>query len=175
MLNTVQRARRAASRRNRWQLTSALSVVGLAVSAVANTPHAAALRFRVDDWITECRTTVDCSVTGLFQQTNLDGRRGSFALVIMLGSHRLAVVGAPYPIRARLQIDKNDPVECAGTRYCIFPGREARRAIGELGSGSLVLVDVYTSKDVFHSSLSAIGYQASLTELQAEGYAVPAS
>src|SRR5579875_172041 len=55
------------------------------------------------------------------------------------------------------------------------PGRARRRAIDELGAGSLVLIDVYTAKDVFHSSLSAFGYQASLAKLQAEGYAVPTS
>lgn len=153
----------------------ALAAAGLAVSAIADTPSAAALRFRVGDWVTECRTSADCSVTGLFQQTNLDGRRGSFAVVIMLGSRQLAVVGAPYPIRAKLQIDKNDPAECVGARYCIFPSGEARRAIGELGAGSLVLIDVYTAGGVFRSSLSTIGYQSSLAELQADGYTIPAS
>jgi hypothetical protein len=174
MTRTVRRSQHAASRRNRWRLISALFAAGLAAAAIANTPHAATLRFRVDDWITECRSAGDCSITGLFQQMNLDGRRGSFALVIMLESRQLAVVGQPFPIRARLQIDGNNPAECAGTRYCIFPGRQSRRAIGELATGSLVLVDVYTVKDVFRSSLSTIGYQNSLAKLRAEGYAVPA-
>ena len=152
----------------------ALALLGMVLPASAKVPHAAVLRFRVDDWITECGTA-GCSITGLFQQTNLDGRRGAFALVVMLGSRQLAVVGEPYPIRARLQIDANNPTACVGTRYCIFPGYEAGRAIRELGAGSLVLIDVYTGKDVFRSSLSTKGYQASLAKLQAEGYKVPAT
>jgi hypothetical protein len=171
----VQDKRGRPPSRKARRLRIGLLVAGTVLPAIANAPRAAAFQFRVDDWVTECRTPVDCSVTGLFQQTNLDGRRGSFALVIMLRSRQLAVVGQPFPLRARLQIDGNNPVECAGTRYCIFPSRASRRAIGELSTGSLVLVDVYTVKDVFRSSLSTIGYQDSLAKLRAEGYAVPAS
>jgi hypothetical protein len=152
----------------------ALALLATVLPARAKAPAAAALRFRVGDWVTECGTA-GCSITGLFQQTNLDGRRGAFALVVMLGSRQLAVVGEPHPIRVRLQIDANNPAACVGARYCIFPGAAARRAIKELGAGSLVLIDVHTGKDVFRSSLSTKGYQASLAKLQAEGYKVPAA
>ncbi|HZU89446.1 MAG TPA: hypothetical protein VE993_09330 [Stellaceae bacterium] len=162
-------------RRPARRLGIALFVVGAALPAIAGAPRAAAFQFRAGDWVTECRTPADCSITGLFQQTNMDGRRGSFALVIMVQSGQLAVVGQPFPVRARLQIDRNNPAECVGTRYCIFSRREARRAIDELSTGSLVLVDVYTVRNVFRSSLSTIGYQDSLAKLRAEGYAVPAS
>ncbi|HJU20809.1 MAG TPA: hypothetical protein VJ770_30540 [Stellaceae bacterium] len=168
----MRRSPRGRRVRRGWRLAFGLFVLALIVSATA-APRTSSLRFRTDDWVTECGAS-GCSITGLFQQTNLNGRRGSFALVILLGSRQLAVVGEPYPIRARVQIDKNNPAECTGPRYCIFPSREARRAISELGAGSLVLVDVYTGKDLFRSSLSTRGYQASLAELQAAGYAVPA-
>lgn len=148
----------------------ALILAGLMLPGVA---HAEGLRFRIGDWVTECGTA-GCSITGLFQQTNLDGRRGTFALVILLGSHQLAIVGDPYPIRARLQIDANNPTACVGGRYCIFTGSEADRAIQELGAGSLVLIDVHTRRGVFRASLSTRGYEASLAKLQAEGYRVPA-
>lgn len=163
---------RPPSRKRRGPIL-ALVLAGLVLPAGATAPQAAGLRFRVDDWVTEC-AAAGCSITGLFQQTNLDGRRGAFALVVMLGSRQLAVVGDPYPLRARLQIDANNPTACAGSRYCIFPGYEANRAIKELRDGSLILIDVYTTKDVFRLSLSTRDYQASLAKLQAEGYKVPA-
>lgn len=163
------------SRRNEgWRPISALAATGLVLAAGTAAPRAAELRFRVDDWITECGIA-GCSITGLFQQTNLDGRRGAFALVIMLPSRQLAVVGQPHPIRARLRIDTNAAAACVGARYCVFPGSEAVRAIGELGAGSLILLDVHTDKAVFRSSLSTKGYRASLAKLEAEGYDVPAS
>jgi hypothetical protein len=162
------------SPRKGTRLALALLLTGWVLPMLANASQAAALHFRIGNWVTECGTA-GCSVTGLFQQTNLDDRRGSFALVIMLRSRQLAVVGNPLPIRARLQIDKNNPAECIGIRYCVFPYDAARHLIRELGDGSLVLVDVYTVKDVFRSSLSTIGYQASLAKLQAEGYDIPAS
>jgi hypothetical protein len=156
------------------RLALALLAAGWLLPMLANAPQAAALRFQIGDWVTECRAA-GCSITGLFQQTNLDGRRGSFALVIMMPSRQLAVVGDPFPVRARLQINKNNPAECVGVRYCIFSSRAARRLIDEMGIESLVLADVYTVRGVFHSSLSTIAYQATLAKLQAEGYAVPAS
>lgn len=164
---------RRARRRGRRPVC-VLAAAGLILAAGTAAPRAAAFHFRVGDWITEC-AAAGCSITGLFQQTNMDGKRGAFALVIMLPSRQLAVVGQPHPLRARLRIDTDDPVVCRGVRYCIFPGGEAVRAIGELGSGSLVLVDVYTGKAVFRSSLSTAGYRDSLAELEARGYAVPGS
>lgn len=151
----------------------ALALTSVVLPAGAREPPAASLRFRVGDWVTECGSA-GCSITGLFQQTNLNGRRGAFALVIMLGSGQLAVVGDPHPLRARLQIDANNPAACVGTRYCIFPGAQAGRAIRELGAGSLVLIDVYTREEVFRASVSTRGYRACLAKLQAEGYRVPA-
>ncbi|GEM_PF-1154220 len=172
-----ERRRARLSSGNGRRIAAGLLAAGLLLPAMTEAPRAATFRFRIGDWVTECQGSgiAGCSITGLFEQSNLDGRSGSFALVVMIGSRQLAVVGTPRPLRARLQIDKNNPAACAGARYCIFPGRAARRAIDELGAGSLVLIDVYTAKDVFHSSLSAFGYQASLAKLQAEGYAVPTS
>lgn len=151
----------------------AVILAGLALPGAAGKAQAEGLRFRIGDWITECGAA-GCSITGLFQQTNLNGRRGAFALVILLGRPQLAVVGSPYPDHAKLQIDANNPIACAGSRYCIFPGSETGRAIAELGTGSLILLDVRTHRDVFRASLSTRGYQASLAKLEAEGYRIPA-
>lgn len=154
-------------------LRLALILASLVLPGAAGAAHAEELKFRIGDWVTECGAA-GCSITGLFQQTNLNGRRGAFALVVLLGSRQLAVVGDPHPTRARLQIDANNPTACTGTRYCIFSGPEAGQAIRELASGSLVLLDVQTRQDVFRASLSTKGYQASLAELEAEGYRIPA-
>ncbi len=168
----LERGRKLAGKplcRHRTRHAFALLVAGWLLPMLAHAPQAAPLHFQIGDWVTECRAS-GCSITGLFQQTNLDSRRGSFALVIMLPSRQLAVVGDPFPVRARLQINMNNPAECVGIRYCIFPSREARRLIGEMAIESSVLVDVYTVKGVFHSILSTIAFQASLAKLQAEGY-----
>jgi hypothetical protein len=123
--------------------------------------------------ITECnpagRTGApDCSITVPFWQTNGDAR-GSFALVVMLETGNIGIVGQPYPVRAVLRVDKNPPVECRQPRYCVFP-TEALAILRQLKVGSLILIDVFTAKGSFNFSLTPKGYQAGLRQIRAWGY-----
>jgi hypothetical protein len=57
--------------------------------------------FRSDEWITECDAgrgidTPECSITVRFWQTQGD-QKGSFALVVMLQTGNLGIVGDPFP------------------------------------------------------------------------------
>ena len=134
---------------------------------------AAAQRFRADEWITECEPTragtPDCSVTVPFWQTGGDPR-GSFALVVMLQTGNIGIVGEPSPVRALLRVDKNPPVECRQPRYCIFPSAQASAVLEQLKVGSLILIDVYTERGTFRFSLTPKGYQAGLAQIRAWGY-----
>jgi hypothetical protein len=131
-------------------------------------------RFQADEWITECDqagrgVAADCSITVPFWQAQR-GQKGSFALVVMLPSGNLGIVGQPYPTRAVLRVDKNPAIECRQTRYCIFPPAGAAAAIGEMGTGSLILIDVYTARGEFSFSLTPKGYQAGIAQIRAWGY-----
>jgi hypothetical protein len=80
----------------------------------------ATLRFRADEWVTECGGSLgspatDCSITVPFWQTGDDGK-GSFALVVMLETGNIGIVGHPTPVRAVLRIDRNPPIELAVLR-----------------------------------------------------------
>jgi hypothetical protein len=134
---------------------------------------AAEQRFRADEWVTVCDpahgSVPDCSITIPFWQTR--GKpRGSFALVVMLQTGNIAVVGEPFPVRAVLRVDKNPPVECRQARYCIFPSTEALGLLRQLKVGSLILIDVYTERGTFSFSLTPKGYQAGLAQIRAWGY-----
>lgn len=136
----------------------------------------AAQRFQADEWITECEPGLragapDCSITVPFWQS-ARGQKGSFALVVMLATGNIGIVGQPYPIRAVLRVDKNPPIECRQTRYCIFPTAGAAAVAAQLALGSLVLIDVYTAHGSFSFSLTPKGYQAGIAQIRAWGYRI---
>ena len=137
----------------------------------------ATLRFRADEWVTECDGSIgspaaDCSITVPFWQTGDDGK-GSFALVVMLETGNIGIVGQPVPVKAVLRIDRNPPIECRATRYCIFPTAQSLSAVRELGVGALVLIDVFTTRSHFSFSLTPKGYQAGVAQIRAWGYQIP--
>lgn len=131
-------------------------------------------KFRADEWVTECDSgpragPPDCSITVPFWETR-GGPKGSFALVVMLQTGNIGIVGDPFPIRAVLRIDKNLPIECREARYCVFPSMQALAALKQLKVGSLVLIDVYTEKGGFSFSLTPKGFQAGIAQIRAWGY-----
>ena len=135
---------------------------------------AAGQKFRADEWVTECDSgpgagPPDCSITVPFWQTR-GGPKGSFALVVMLQTGNIGIVGDPFPTRAVLRIDKNPPIECREARYCVFPSMQALAALKQLKVGALVLIDVYTEKGGFSFSLTPKGFQAGIAQIRAWGY-----
>jgi hypothetical protein len=131
-------------------------------------------KFRADEWVTECDSgpgigAPDCSITVPFWLTR-GAPRGSFALVVMLQTGNMGIVGEPFPTRAVLRIDKNPPIECREARYCVFPSMQALAALKQLKVGSLVLIDVYTEKGGFSFSLTPKGFQAGIAQIRAWGY-----
>jgi hypothetical protein len=130
--------------------------------------------FRADEWITECEAgpgngAPDCSITVPFWQARGD-RDGSFALVVMLQTGNIGIVGQPFPVKAILRVDKNPPIECRQTRYCVFPSAQALAVANQLKVGSLILIDVVTAKGTFSFSLTPKGYQAGMAKIQSWGY-----
>jgi hypothetical protein len=101
---------------------------------------------------------------------NRGAPRGSFALVVMLQTRNMGIVGEPFPIRAVLRIDKNPPIECREGRYCVFPSMLALAALKQLKTASLILIDVYTEKGEFSFSLTPKGFQAGMAQIRAWGY-----
>ena len=131
-------------------------------------------KFRADEWVTECDSSPgigapDCSITVPFWQSR-GAPRGSFALVVMLQTGNIGIVGEPLPTRAVLRIDKNPPIECREARYCVFPSMQALPALKQLKTGSLILIDVYTVKGEFNFSLTPKGFQAGMAQIRAWGY-----
>jgi invasion protein IalB len=130
--------------------------------------------FRSDEWITECEVergsgTPDCSITLPFWQARGD-QGGSFALVVMLQTGNIGIVGQPFPVKALLRVDKNPAIECRQTRYCIFPSAQALALVKQLKVGSLILIDVFTATGTFSFSSTPKGYQAGIAKIQAWGY-----
>jgi hypothetical protein len=168
---------RAPSRRERRRHPAAILVfAGWAILCAAG-GDPATLRFRADEWVTECGSgpghrVADCSITVPFWQAGGNGK-GSFALVIMLDSGNIGIVGQPFPVRAVLHIDRNLPIECSTTRYCIFPTSQSVTAVRELEAASLVLIDVFTAKSHFAFSLTPKGFRAGLAQIRAWGYQIP--
>jgi len=165
----------------RWLRRRRRSAVALAFGAwmlcCAAGGASATLQFQADEWITECdgslgRPAADCSITVPFWQTGNDGK-GSFALVVMLETGNVGIVGQPVPVKAVLRVDRNPPIECRATRYCIFPTTQSLSAVKELGVGSLVLIDVFTTRSHFTFSLTPKGYQAGVAQIRAWGYRLP--
>jgi hypothetical protein len=136
-------------------------------------------RFQADEWITECGgrpggISPDCSITVPFWQAG-DHGKGSFALVVMLDTGNIGIVGTPPPVKAVLRIDRNRAATCSGARYCIFPTAQSLAAVRQLDTASLILIDVYTAKSRFSFSLSPKGYQAGLAQVRAWGYQLSAN
>jgi hypothetical protein len=149
-------------------------VLALSVEVLDPSRAAAGQRYRADEWITECDAAPNlgaagCSITVPFWQTQRQ-TRGSFALVVMLQTGNIGIVGLPFPTRAVLRVDKNPPIECKQARYCVFPTGQAFTVIKELEVGSLILIDVYTTKGVFSFSLTPKGFQAGIAQIRAWGY-----
>lgn len=146
------------------------------IVVVLSTPLAAIAmqRFQADEWITECDGSGgSCSVTVPFWQT-ADGGKGSFALVVMLRTGNIGIVGTPPPVRAVLRIDKSPPATCRGAHYCIFPPGQSLAFVRQLANASLILIDVFTAKSQFSFSLSPKGYQAGIAQIRAWGYQLSA-
>lgn len=149
-------------------------VLGAQLSAAA--VATAALRFRADEWVTECDgrpgLVSDCSIMVPFWQTGNRGK-GSFALVVMLKSGNVGIVGQPYPTRAVLRVDKNPAAQCRQQRYCIFPAAQALAIVKQLEIGSLLLIDVFTANQEFSFSLTPKGFQAGVAQIRAWGLDLP--
>jgi hypothetical protein len=135
---------------------------------------AEAQKFRADEWVTECDraagiSSAECSITVPFWQSRGEPK-GSFALVIMLQTGNIGIVGQPFPLRAMLRVDKNPPIECRQARYCIFPSMEALAVLKQLKMGALILIDVFTANGTYKFSLTPKGYQAGIAQIRAWGY-----
>ncbi len=144
------------------------------VQTLGTSRAVAGQKFRADEWVTECDSgpgagAPDCSITVPFWQTR-GVPKGSFALVVMLQTGNMGIVGEPFPTRAVLRIDKNPPIECREARYCVFPSMQALAALKQLKTASLVLIDVYTEKGEFSFSLTPKGFQAGMAQIRAWGY-----
>ena len=166
--------RRARHHRRSWL---AAFLAGLFCGSLAVSARAAVGRYQSDAWITVCEPeagtkTAGCSLTVPFGGVQND-RRGAFAMVVALDSEMIGIVGLPYPVRAMLRIDKDPPIECRETRYCLFSQDQSLAAIKELKVGSLILIDVYTSRATFRFSLTPRGYQAGIAQIRAWGDQLP--
>ena len=160
--------------RSRRFPTAVLVLLVGCVQTCGASKAAAGQKFRADEWVTECDSgpgegPPDCSITVPFWQTR-GGPKGSFALVVMLQTGNIGIVGDPFPTRAVLRIDKNPPIECREARYCVFPSMQALAALKQLKVGALVLIDVYTEKGGFSFSLTPKGFQAGIAQIRAWGY-----
>jgi hypothetical protein len=167
--------RSAEHRRSRTWLAPLLA--GLFCSSLAVSAPAAVERYQSDEWLTVCESEAGsrmsgCSLTVPFGGVQND-KRGAFAMVVVLDSGMIGIVGLPYPVRAMLRIDKDPPIECDHWRYCLFPQDQSQAAIKELEVGSLILIDVYTSRATFRFSLTPRGYQAGIAQIRAWGYRLP--
>src|SRR5712671_444616 len=177
MFDSVKRLDDASGMRSWRCRIGAMLVLASCTQPPAFAWAAGGQKFRADEWITECDSgpsagAPDCSITVPFWQTRGEPR-GSFALVVMLQTGNIGIVGQPIPIRAVLRVDKNPPIECRETPYCVFPSAQAIAAVRQLKVGSLILIDVFTAKATFSFSLTAKGYQAGIAKIRAWGYRLP--
>lgn len=123
-----------------------------------------------DEWITDCaveKRSGDCSIIGVVRGTGKAGTKGSFSIAVDLQSEMVAVVGRPVPIKATIRIDKHPPVRCVGERYCLMSIADSQTLIGSLQSGNLILLDVFTAKDIFLLSMTAQGFRAGFDKIRA--------
>src|SRR5712672_4114523 len=170
MFDSVERLDDASGMRSWRCRIAAMLVLASCTQPPAFAWAAGGQKFRADEWITECDSgpsagAPDCSITVPFWQTRGEPR-GSFALVVMLQTGNMGIVGQPFPTRAVLRIDKNPPIECTEARYCVFPSMQALAALKQLKTGSLVLIDVYTEKGEFSFSLTPKGCQAGMAQIR---------
>jgi hypothetical protein len=182
-LTVLRRFRLIGAERNfaiAWRRRSAASaVLAMMLCLGAGSSALAAQRFQADEWITECgggpgSGTSDCSITVPFWQDAYAGK-GSFALVVMLRTGNIGIVGSPLPVKAVLRVDINPAAICRGSRYCIFPTAQSVELVRQLETGSLILIDVFTAKSQFSFSLSPKGYQAGVAQIRAWGYQISAN
>jgi hypothetical protein len=174
MFDSVERLDDASGMRSWRCRIAAMLVLASCTQPPAFAWAAGGQNFRADEWITECDSgpsagAPDCSITVPFWQTRGEPR-GSFALVVMLQTGNMGIVGQPIPIRAVLRVDKNPPIECRQPRYCVFPSTQALAVLRQLKVGSLILIDVFTEKGAFNFSLTPKGYQAGMAQIRAWGY-----
>jgi hypothetical protein len=174
MLDIVEGLGDIAEMRNRRFCIAANVFFALWAQISAVAWAAGGQKFRADEWITECDSgpaagATDCSITVPFWQTRGEPR-GSFALVVMLQTGNIGIVGQPLPVRAVLSVDKNPPIECRQPRYCVFPSTQALAVLRQLKVGSLILIDVFTERGAFNFSLTPKGYQAGMAQIRAWGY-----
>jgi hypothetical protein len=130
----------------------------------------AGFQFQADEWITECdveNRAGDCAIIGVFRGASREGAKGTFSLAVDLRSGIVAVVGTPYPVEASLRVDRNPPIRCVGVRYCLMAGADSKRAMAQLETGALVLLDVSTEKGSFFLSMTTRGYRAGLSKINA--------
>jgi invasion protein IalB len=147
----------------------------ISASAIAVTAAANEQKFQSDEWVTECDTATgapDCSITVPFWQGERQ-RDGAFALVVMLQTGNIGIVGQPSPTRAVLRVDKNPPIECRPSRFCVFPSAQALAVFRQLKDASLIVVDVFTAKGTFSFNLTPKGYQAGIAKIRSWGYSLP--
>lgn len=143
----------------------------LAALVLSATAPAEALQFQTDNWTTECDFSgTGCSIIGTFSGLDRNGAKGSFALAVELQETVVAVVGQPQPVKGIIKVDKYPPIECRGLRYCLVSNKDSKRLIDQFNLGALILVDVFTTKSAFHSSMSTIGYRASVSKIIAQNH-----
>lgn|SRR5215472_14688625 len=173
LLRRRHTSRQCTRRSARFEAALAVAVI-CCIQVCSTRAWVAEFKFRADEWVTECEAAshapaADCSITVPFWQGR-GGPRGSFALVVMLQTGNIAIVGEPFPHRAVLRVDKNPPIECRQARYCVFPSMQALTVLKQLKLGSLILIDVYTDKGEFSFSLTPKGFQAGIAQIRAWGY-----
>jgi hypothetical protein len=130
----------------------------------------AGFRLQADEWVTECdveNPSGDCSIIGVFRGSSKEGTRGSFSLAIDLRSGLVAVTGTSHPVKASIRVDKHPPIRCGGLRYCLMSSADSERAINELKTGTVILMDVFTGKETFLLSMTTRGYRAGLSKVRA--------
>src|SRR5271169_5110004 len=174
MFDILERLNNKSESRGRRFLTAIILFLTLSAQTPGLSWAAGGQNFRADEWITECDSgpstgAPDCSITVPFWQTRGDPS-GSFALVVMLQTGNVGIVGQPFPVRAVLRVDKNPPVECTQPRYCVFRSSESLAVLRQFKVGSLILIDVFTDKGAFNFSLNPKGYQAGIAQIRAWGY-----
>jgi hypothetical protein len=168
-----RKGKKPGMRAGRGRIAVFLAVI-LCIQLANLSAAAQAQKFRADEWITECDRSAglglaDCSITVPFWQSRGEPK-GSFALVIMLQTGSIGIVGEPFPVRAILRVDKNPPIECRQARYCIFPSMQALAILKQLKVGALILIDVFTANGAYKFSLTPKGYQAGIAQIRAWGY-----
>jgi hypothetical protein len=130
----------------------------------------AGFRLQADEWVTECdveNPSGDCSIIGVFRGSSREGTKGSFSLAIDLRSGLVAVVGTSHPIKASIRVDKHPPIRCSGSHYCLMSSADSERAVNELDTGTIILMDVFTEKENFLLSMTTRGYRAGLSKIRA--------